>query len=49
MPGQPEAANIEMRLLGDGAEKARLQAEASSLGLTNVVFVDTVLKEQVAC
>lgn len=46
--GQPKAANIETLLLGDCTEKERLQAEASSLGLTDVVFVDTVPMEQVA-
>lgn len=35
-------------LLGDGAEKARLRAEVGRIGLSNVVFVDTVPKEQVA-
>ena len=34
-------------LLGDGARKAELKAQALRLNLTNVVFVDTVPKDQV--
>lgn len=44
----PEGQHIRLLLLGDGARKAHLQAEAANLGLTNVVFVDTVPKEMVA-
>ena len=34
-------------MLGDGAEKARLKARASELGLSNVTFVDSVSKAEV--
>ncbi|MCG3189238.1 MAG: D-inositol-3-phosphate glycosyltransferase [Burkholderiaceae bacterium] len=43
-----EADDIRILLLGDGARKAALKAEAARLALRNVIFVDTVLKEQVA-
>ena len=43
-----QGQHIRLLLLGDGARKAHLQAEAASLGLTNVVFVDTVPKDMVA-
>jgi len=35
-------------LLGDGARKAELKASAQRMGLRNVVFVDSVPKDQVA-
>jgi len=44
----PEGRNTRLLLLGDGARKDALKAEASRLGLQNVCFVDTVPKEQVA-
>lgn len=44
----PEGADIRILLLGDGARKADLQAQAQRLGLDNVVFVDTVTKDEVA-
>lgn len=44
----PEGRDIRLLLLGDGACKADLQAEAQRLGLTNTCFVDTVPKDQVA-
>lgn len=44
----PQGKNIRLLLLGDGARKAYLKAEASRMGLTNVVFMDTVPKEMVA-
>jgi len=44
----PQGKNIRLLLLGDGARKAYLKAEASRMGLTNVVFLDTVPKEMVA-
>jgi glycosyltransferase involved in cell wall biosynthesis len=40
--------NIRLLFLGDGARKAELKAQAVLLGLRNVVFVDSVPKEQVA-
>jgi len=45
---RPEGQDIRLLLLGDGARKAALKAEAERLGLTSVHFVDTVAKEQVA-
>lgn len=42
-----EGADVGFMLLGDGAEKERLKAEAARLGLDNVRFVDTVPKDQV--
>jgi len=45
---RPEGQSIRLLLLGDGARKADLQAEAARLGLGNVRFVGTVPKEQVA-
>jgi glycosyltransferase involved in cell wall biosynthesis len=44
----PEGQNIRLLLLGDGARKAELQADALRRGLQNVVFVDTVTKDEVA-
>lgn len=44
----PDGRLIRLLLLGDGARKADLQAEAARMSLTNVRFVDTVPKEQVA-
>lgn len=39
---------IRILLLGDGAAKAELVAKAQAMGLDNVLFVDTVSKDQVA-
>lgn len=44
----PEGRDIRLLLLGDGARKAALQADALRRGLNNVVFVDTVTKDEVA-
>lgn len=44
----PGGESVRLLLLGDGARKAELKAEAARLGLDNVVFVDSVPKEQVA-
>lgn len=44
----PQGMDIRLLLLGDGARKADLQAQASRLNLDNVVFVDTVSKDEVA-
>lgn len=41
-------AKITLLLLGDGAEKAALVARATREGLTNVIFVDTVTKDEVS-
>lgn len=43
-----KGGDIRLLLLGDGARKSDLQAEAARLGLTNVRFIDTVSKDQVA-
>lgn len=48
LQSHPQGRHIRLLLLGDGARKAHLQAEVASLGLTNVVFVDTVRKDMVA-
>jgi glycosyltransferase involved in cell wall biosynthesis len=44
----PEGRDVRLLMLGDGARKAHLQAEAQRLGLGNVRFVDTVPKAEVA-
>lgn len=43
-----DGADVRLLLLGDGARKAQLKADAQRRGLANVVFVDTVPKEEVA-
>jgi glycosyltransferase involved in cell wall biosynthesis len=43
----PAGQRIRFLLIGDGARKAALRAQADDLGLTNVVFIDTVPKEHV--
>ena len=43
----PEGRDIRLLLLGDGARKAVLQADAQRRGLRNLVFVDTVSKDEV--
>ena len=48
LKAQPGGERIRLLLLGDGARKADLKAEAARLALDNVVFVDSVPKEQVA-
>lgn len=48
LQGHPQGSCLRLLLLGDGARKAWLQAEAERLGLGNVRFVDTVPKDQVA-
>lgn len=45
---RPDAEHIRFLLLGDGAEKANLLARAKTLNLSNVIFVDSVSKDQVA-
>ena len=44
----PEGRSVRLLMLGDGARKAALQAQAQQLGLTSVRFVDTVPKDEVA-
>lgn len=43
----PDGERFRFLLLGDGAEKQHLKALAADLHLDNVVFVDTVPKDQV--
>jgi glycosyltransferase involved in cell wall biosynthesis len=43
----PGAQNIRMLFLGDGARKAELAKQAQSMGLGNVLFLDSVPKDQV--
>lgn len=44
----PDGAAVRILLLGDGARKSNLIALADRKGLTNVVFVDSVSKTEVA-
>jgi glycosyltransferase involved in cell wall biosynthesis len=44
----PDGQNVRILLLGDGARKASLQADAARRGLDNVLFIDTVSKDEVA-
>lgn len=44
----PGGEHFRLLLLGDGARKAALVERARALGLDNVVFVDTVSKDEVA-
>lgn len=48
LQARPDGQDIRLLLLGDGARKAALQADAARRGLRNVVFVDTVPKDEVA-
>ena len=48
LKARPGGERIRLILLGDGARKADLKAEAARLALDNVIFVDSVPKEQVA-
>ncbi len=43
----PETADVRIVLLGDGARKAALKADAAKRGLANVLFLDSVPKAQV--
>jgi glycosyltransferase involved in cell wall biosynthesis len=47
LKAQPEGADVAFVLLGDGAEKKALKAEAERLGLDTVLFLDTVPKHQI--
>lgn len=44
---RPDGDDYRLVLLGDGANKAALVAQARSMGLDNVLFLDTVPKDQV--
>ena len=46
--GDPAAQNVRFLFIGDGAEKASLIERARSLQLNNVIFLDTVCREEVA-
>ncbi len=48
LKGQEGGDRFRFLLLGDGASKAALVATAKARGLDNVVFVDTVPKDEVA-
>ncbi len=45
---QPDGLGVKLLFLGDGSEKASLLETAQRRNLSNVVFVDTVPKNQVA-
>lgn len=44
----PDGDRFRLLLLGDGAEKHGLKVRAAEMGLDNVLFLDTVPKDQVA-
>ncbi len=48
LKSQPDGDAYRILFLGDGALKASLMADALAKGLTNVVFVDSVPKDEVA-
>jgi glycosyltransferase involved in cell wall biosynthesis len=48
LQASPEGSRVRMLMLGDGARKADLRAQAQRMGLVNMAFVDTVPKEEVA-
>lgn len=41
-------SHVRIVMLGDGAHRHRLQERARTLGLSNIIFIDTVPKDQVA-
>ncbi len=43
----PHGKDVRVLMLGDGAEKRALREQANCLGLDNVLFLDTVPKDQV--
>jgi glycosyltransferase involved in cell wall biosynthesis len=45
---RPDASNIRILLLGDGARKAALVERSRRLELENVIFIDSVSKDEVA-
>ena len=45
---RPDGDRYRFVLLGDGAEKARLVARAAEMGVSSVLFLDTVPKDEVA-
>src|SRR5690606_11702410 len=44
----PDGEDFRFIFLGDGAEKAALIAQAKTRSLSNVIFIDSVPKEEVA-
>lgn len=44
----PQGGRIRLLLLGDGARKAAIREQAADMELTNVLFIDTVPKDEVA-
>ncbi len=47
LPNLADGRPFRLLLVGDGAEKAKLVARAAEQGIDNVVFVDTVSKDQI--
>jgi glycosyltransferase involved in cell wall biosynthesis len=47
LKADPETQDVTIMLLGEGAEKGRLLESARSRGLDNVVFLDSVSKQEV--
>jgi glycosyltransferase involved in cell wall biosynthesis len=47
MRAYPAGAQVRFVLLGDGAQKAALKAQAAEMGLDTVLFLDTVPKAEV--
>ena len=47
LKARPDGDRYRILLLGDGARKAELVAQAQAKGLDNVLFVDSVSKDQV--
>ena len=43
----PGAENVRLLFLGDGARKQELESQARAMGLCNVLFLDSVPKDQV--
>lgn len=48
LQAQGQGERFHFLLLGDGARKAELKAQAAAMGLRNVSFVDSVPKDEVA-
>lgn len=48
LKSRPNGDRFRILLLGDGAQKTQLRAKAAQLELDNVIFVDSVPKDQVA-
>jgi len=48
LQGLAEGKQVRLLMLGDGACKAALQEQAGRIGLANMIFADSVPKEQVA-